>query len=93
MRVKGIAGWPSWRQRFEVHPTDLGFGEEPADDDCDAGGDDDGHHYGHHQPKLPFSPWYDNMLVHPWWRITVVVVPFLVSVNHLGTQYILIKID
>ena len=35
--------------------------------------------------KLPFSSWYDDMLVHPWWRITVVVVPILVSVNHLGT--------
>ena len=35
MRVKGIAGRPSWHQRFEVHPTDLGFGEEPANDDCD----------------------------------------------------------
>ena len=48
MRVKGIAGWPSWRQRFEVHPTDLGFGEEPADDDCDEDVGDDGHHRGRH---------------------------------------------
>ena len=57
-------------------------------------GDDDSFHcycyhryHCHHRHDCysPFSPWYDGMLVHPWWGI--IIVPLLVCVNYLGITY------
>ena len=33
--------------------------------------------------QLPFSSWYDGMLVHIWWHIVTIAAPLLVCINHL----------
>ena len=33
--------------------------------------------------QLPFSSWYDGMLVVLWWHIVTIAAPLLVRINHL----------